>query len=75
MAILQFYQAKALKQMHEGSTDLSLMQELRMATNFTPCPKSIGAVLQEDNVHLGGLSALSLAQSGQDERCHQSSLS
>ncbi len=35
MAILQVHQAKALKQVHEGSTDLGLMQELHMATDFT----------------------------------------
>ncbi len=34
MAILQFHQAKALKQVHEGSTDPGLMQELRTATDF-----------------------------------------
>ncbi len=34
MAILQVHQAKALKQMHEGSTDPGLMQELRTATDF-----------------------------------------
>ncbi len=31
MAILQVHQAKALKQVHEGSTDPGLMQELRSA--------------------------------------------
>ncbi len=35
MAILQVHQAKALKQVHEGSTDPGLMQELRTATDFT----------------------------------------
>ncbi len=34
MAILQVHQAKALKQVHEGSTDPRLMQELRTATDF-----------------------------------------
>ncbi len=34
MAILQVLQAKALKQVHEGSTDPGLMQELRTATDF-----------------------------------------
>ncbi len=34
MAILQVHQAKALKQMHEGSSDPGLMQELRTATDF-----------------------------------------
>ncbi len=33
-AILQVHQAKALKQVHEGSTDPGLMQELRTATDF-----------------------------------------
>ncbi len=34
MAILQVHQAKALKQVHEGSTDPGLMQELRTETDF-----------------------------------------
>ncbi len=34
MAILQVHQAKALKQVHEGSTDPGLMQELRTASDF-----------------------------------------
>ncbi len=34
MAILQVHQAKALKQVHESSTDPGLMQELRTATDF-----------------------------------------
>ncbi len=34
MAILQVHQAKALKQVHEGSTDPGSMQELRTATDF-----------------------------------------
>ncbi len=34
MAILQVHQAKALKQVHEGSTDPGLMQELRTATDL-----------------------------------------
>ncbi len=34
MAILQVHQAKALKQVPEGSTDPGLMQELRTATDF-----------------------------------------
>ncbi len=34
MAILQVHQAKALKQVHECSTDPGLMQELRTATDF-----------------------------------------
>ncbi len=34
MAILQVHQAKALKQMHEGSPDPGLMQELRTATDL-----------------------------------------
>ncbi len=35
MAILQVHQAKVLKQVHEGSTNPGLMQELRTATDFT----------------------------------------
>ncbi len=34
MATLQIHQAKALKQVHEGSTDPGLMQELGTATDF-----------------------------------------
>ncbi len=34
MAILQVHQAKALKEMHEGSSDPGLMQELRTGTDF-----------------------------------------
>ncbi len=34
MAILQVRQAKALKQVHEGSTDPGLMQELRKAIDY-----------------------------------------
>ncbi len=34
IAILQVHQARALKQVHEGSTDPGLMQELCMATDF-----------------------------------------
>ncbi len=34
MAILQVHQAKALKQVHEGSTDAGLMQELPTASDF-----------------------------------------
>ncbi len=34
MAILQVHQAKALKQVHEGSTDPGLIQELRTTTDF-----------------------------------------
>ncbi len=34
MAILQVHQAKALKQVHEGSTDPGWMQELRTATDI-----------------------------------------
>lgn len=34
MAILQVYQAKALKELHEGSFDPWLMQELCTVTNF-----------------------------------------
>ncbi len=35
MAILQVHQAKALKQVHECSTDPVMMQELRTVTDFT----------------------------------------
>ncbi len=35
MAILQVHQAKALKEMHEDSSDPGLMQELRTATDLT----------------------------------------
>ncbi len=54
MAILQVHQAKALKQVHEGSTDLGLMQELRTATDFrSTSEESHGAVPREGDVHHG----------------------
>ncbi|KAI2646619.1 Methionine--tRNA ligase, cytoplasmic [Labeo rohita] len=34
MAILQVHQAKTLKQLHQGSSDPRLMQELRTVANF-----------------------------------------
>ncbi len=43
MAILQVHQAKALKQVHEGSTDPGLMQELRTATKVTA--RSLGKAM------------------------------
>ncbi len=50
MAILQVHQAKALKQVHEGSTDPGLMQELRTATDFAlratkVMPRSLGKAM------------------------------
>ncbi len=50
MAILQVHQAKALKQVHEGSTDPGLMQELRTATDFAlratkVTPRSLGKAM------------------------------
>lgn len=35
MAILQVHQAKALKELHEGSFEKGLMQELHTTTSFT----------------------------------------
>ncbi len=35
MALLQFHQAKALKQLHEGDADPGVLQELRTATDLT----------------------------------------
>ncbi len=34
MALLRVYQAKALKELHEGSSDPGLMQELRTVTDL-----------------------------------------
>ncbi|RXN17457.1 guanylate cyclase 2G-like protein [Labeo rohita] len=34
MATLQVYQAKALKELHKGSPDQAVLQELRAATDF-----------------------------------------
>ncbi len=50
MAILQVHQAKALKQVQEGSTDPGLMQELRTATDFAlratkVTPRSLGKAM------------------------------
>ncbi len=55
MAILQVHQAKALKQVHEGSTDPGLMQELRTATDFAlRATKVTARSLGEGDVHHGG---------------------
>ncbi len=57
MAILQVHQAKALKQVHEGSTDPGLMQELRTATDFAlratkVMARSLGKAMSTMVVHL-----------------------
>ncbi len=70
IAILQVHQAKALKQMHEGSTDPGLMQEL-LSTSV----KSHSAVPREGDVHHSGTGALSLAQPDRDEGRRQDMLS
>ncbi len=72
MAILQVHQAKALKQVHEGSTDPGLMQELRTATDFAL--RAMKVTLEGD-VHHGGPGAPSLAQPGRDEGRRQGTLS
>ncbi len=72
MAILQVHQAKALKQVHEGSTDPGLIQELRTATDFA---LRATKVPREGDVHHGGPGAPSLAQPGRDEGRQQSTLS
>ncbi len=58
MAILQVHQAKALKQMHEGSSNPGLMQELRTATDFA---LRATEVPREGDVHHDGPGAPSLA--------------
>ncbi len=76
MAILQVHQAKALKQVHEGSTDPGLMQELSTATDLAlQATKSHSAVPREGDVHLSGPGAASLAQPGRDEGQRQGTLS
>ncbi len=62
MAILQVHQAKALKQVYEGSTD-------------STSDESHGAVPREGDVHHGGPGAPSLAQPGRDEGRRQGTLS
>ncbi len=76
MAILQVHQAKALKQMHEGSPDPGLMQELRTATDLALRATKVTAwSLGKAIVHYGGPRAPSLAQPGGDEGRRQSTLS
>ncbi|KAI2661198.1 ORF V: Enzymatic polyprotein [Labeo rohita] len=43
IATLQVYQAKALKELHKGSPDQEVMQELRTATDFTA--RTLGQVM------------------------------
>ncbi|KAL0181257.1 hypothetical protein M9458_023663, partial [Cirrhinus mrigala] len=52
MAILQVYQAKALKQLHEGSSDSEVMQELRSATDFASSKVMSTMVVQERHLWL-----------------------
>ncbi len=76
MAILQVHQAKVLKQVHEGSTDPGLIQELRSATDFAlRVTKVTAQSLKEGDVHHGGPGAPSLAQPGRDEGRRQGTLS
>ncbi len=75
-AIQQEHQAKALKQMHEGSADPGLMQELSTATDFAlRATKVMARSLGKAIVHHGGPRAPSLTQPGRDEGCRQSTLS
>ncbi|KAL0152541.1 hypothetical protein M9458_052264, partial [Cirrhinus mrigala] len=66
MATLQVYQAKALKELHEGSPDQAVMQELRAATDFA---------LRATKVTARSLGTPSLAEPAADGRCRQSTLS
>ncbi len=75
MAILQVYQAKALKQVHKGSTDPGLMQELCTATDFALRAMKVTARFpREGDVHHGGPGEPSLAQPGRDEGHRQGML-
>ncbi len=76
MAILQVHQDKALKQVHEGSTDPGLMQELRTATDFAlratkVTARSLGKAMSTMVVQ----ERQSLAQPGRDEGRRQGTLS
>ncbi len=76
MDILQVHQAKALKQVHEGSTDPGLIQELRTVTDFALRAMKVTArSLGEGDVHHGGPGAPSLVQPGRDEGRQQGTLS
>ncbi len=76
MALLQVHQAKALKQVHEGSTDPGLMQELRTVTDFAlRATKVTARSPREGDVHHGGPGTPSLAQPGRDEGRQQGTLS
>ncbi|KAL0188187.1 hypothetical protein M9458_015286, partial [Cirrhinus mrigala] len=52
MAILQVYQAKALKQLHEGSSDSEVMQELRSATDLALRATKVMSTMVVQECHL-----------------------
>ncbi|KAI2648082.1 ORF V: Enzymatic polyprotein [Labeo rohita] len=66
MATLQVYQAKALKELHKGSPDQAVMQELRAVTDFA---------LRATKVTARSLGTPPIAEPGADGRCRQSTLS
>ncbi len=73
MAILQVHQAKALKQVYEGSTDPGLMQELRTVTDFAL--RATKVMARSLGKAMSTMVAPSLAQPGRDEGRRQGTLS
>ncbi len=76
MAILQVHQAKALKQVHESSTEPGVDAGAAHGDWLrSTSDESHGAVPREGDVHHGGPGAPSLAQPGRDEGRRQGTLS
>ncbi len=75
MAILQVHQAKALKQVHEGSTEPGLMQELHTATDFALRVTKVTARSLGKAMSTSGPGAPSLAEPCRDEGRRQGTLS
>lgn len=63
MAILLVHQAKVLKDLHEGSPEPGLMQELHFSDRFhSTRDKGHGTGPRPGDVHYGGPGATSLAE-------------
>ncbi len=68
MALLLVHQAKALRDLHEGSHDLQVLQEFPAVTDLAlRVTKVMASVSGSCDVHFGGPGVPSLAVSGRHE--------
>lgn len=76
MAILQVYQAKALKDLHKGSSDPGTMQELGTATDYAlRAMESYQAGSGSGDVHTCGPGVPPMTEPCGDAGCRESALS